>query len=143
MTDGLKNYVDILRMNVILMLHLLRLYVMASILEKHRKATKRRMSKDGLTMIMYMQFKNHQHGWFTHREGILYALLKIFVKEVLRWLQISFPNVLKNLDKNLLNESLSSKVVMQTDKNGWTNERMDEDDGCWIVRDLDTLLRPL
>jgi hypothetical protein len=30
-----------------------------------------------------------------------------------------------------------SRVVKRTDEDGWMDE--DEDDGCWVVRDLDTL----
>jgi hypothetical protein len=86
--------------------HLSRLYAMASVLEKHEKKTKRGMSKDRSSMDMYKQFKNHQCGRFTHKEGSLYVLSKIFVEKVSKWFQISFPNALRTLDKNLLNEGL-------------------------------------
>ena len=55
---------------------------------------------------MYGQYDNHSCGWFIHPHESLYVLSEIFIQEVSKWLQISFPNVMKTLDKNFENEGL-------------------------------------
>ena len=57
-------------------------------------------------MVMYGQYDNHSYGWFIHSHESLYALSEIFIQEVSKWLQISFPDVMKTLDKNFENEGL-------------------------------------
>ena len=57
-------------------------------------------------MVMYGQYENHSCGWFIHLHKSLYVLLEIFIYEVSKWLQISFPDVIKTLDKNFENEGL-------------------------------------
>ena len=41
-----------------------------------------------------------------HPHESLYALSEIFIQEVSKWLQISFPDVMKTFDKNFENEGL-------------------------------------
>ena len=57
-------------------------------------------------MVMYGQYENYSWGWFIHLQKSLYALSEIFIREVSKWLLISFPDVMKTLDKNFENEGL-------------------------------------
>ena len=106
MVDGFGNLLGWLKLNVFPVSEHSRFFAMASILEEHGKNINRGKSKGGSRMVMYGQYENFSCGWFIHPHESLYALSEIFIQEVSKWLQISFPDVMKTLDKNLENEGL-------------------------------------
>jgi hypothetical protein len=58
--EGFENFVSILKINVILITQILRLYTIIFVLKIYGKSTKRGKTKGGFKMVIYDQFENHQ-----------------------------------------------------------------------------------